>query len=293
MLRNPAFLLPSMLMPVFFFTAFAGGLVAVSNSPGFDYPSYTTFQYVFVLIQSAVFGGVFAGFSIAADFESGFARRLMLGTRGRSALVIGYTISALARAFIVWGVVTVIALLAGAEVTGSGLDITETISVAMLTNIAALLFSCGVAMRMRTMQAAPLIQLPAFLLIFTAPVYVPRELLEGWVAFVSDFNPLTAVLEASRRVGDRRLPRGAARLRRGVRPCRADGRLGDHRPAARRARGLGQAETQTAAARGAGDGRKLAVRPRRYETGISSSYSSWTLVETHLPKAFCLLPLVP
>ena len=57
MLRNPAFLLPSMLMPIFFFTAFAGGLVAVSDSPGFDYPSYTTFQYVFVLMQSAVFGG--------------------------------------------------------------------------------------------------------------------------------------------------------------------------------------------------------------------------------------------
>ena len=38
------------------------------------------------------------------------------------------------------------------------------------------------AMRLRTMQAAPLIQLPAFLIIFTAPVYVPRDLLEGWVA---------------------------------------------------------------------------------------------------------------
>ena len=136
---------------------------------------------------------------------------------------------------------TVIALLAGAEVTGSGLDITETISVAMLTNIAALLFSCGVAMRMRTMQAAPLIQLPAFLLIFTAPVYVPRELLEGWVAFVSDFNPLTAVLEASRELGDRRIPRGAARLRRGRRAAGADGRLGHHRPAARRARGVAYA----------------------------------------------------
>ena len=50
------------------------------------------------------------------------------------------------------------------------------------------------------MQAAPLIQLPAFLLIFTAPVYVPRDLLEGWVAFVADFNPLTAVLEAGARL---------------------------------------------------------------------------------------------
>ncbi len=198
MLRNPAFLLPSMLMPIFFFTAFAGGLVAVADSPGFDYPSYTTFQYVFILIQSAVFGGVLAGFSIAADFESGFARRLMLATRSRSALVIGYTASALVRAILVWAVVTAIALVAGAEVTGNGFDLLGTLALAMLTNIAALLFACGVAMRLRTMQAAPLIQLPAFLLIFTAPVYVPRELLEGWVAFVSDFNPLTAVLEAAR-----------------------------------------------------------------------------------------------
>ena len=198
MLRNPAFLLPSMLMPIFFFTAFAGGLVAVSNSPEFDYPSYTTFQYVFVLMQSAVFGGVFAGFSIAADFESGFARRMMLATRNRSALVIGYTLAALLRAALVWAVVTVIALLAGAEVTGNGFDIAGTLALAMLTNIAALLFACGVAMRLRTMQAAPLIQLPAFLLIFTAPVYVPRKLLEGWVEWVSDFNPLTAVLEAAR-----------------------------------------------------------------------------------------------
>jgi ABC-2 type transport system permease protein len=149
-------------------------------------------------MQSAVFGGVFAGFSIAADFESGFARRMMLATRGRSALVIGYTLAALARASIVWVVVTMVALIAGAEVTGNGLDILGTLSVAIFTNIAALLFACGVAMRMRTMQASPLIQLPAFLLIFTAPVYVPRELLEGWVAVVADFNPLTAVLEAAR-----------------------------------------------------------------------------------------------
>ena len=198
MLTNPAFLLPSILMPVFFFTAFAGGLSAVASAPGFDYPDYTTFQFVFVLMQSAVFGGVFAGFSIAADFESGFARRMMLATRGRSALVVGYTLSALARAAIVWVVVTVVAILAGADVSPGGVDVLSLLLVAMLVNMAALLFACGVAMRLRTMQAGPLIQLPAFLLIFTAPVYVPRNLLEGWVAAVADFNPLTAAVEAGR-----------------------------------------------------------------------------------------------
>jgi len=198
MLTNPAFLLPSILMPVFFFTAFAGGLSAVGDAPNFDYPDYTTFQFVFVLLQSALFGGVFAGFSIASDFESGFARRMMLATRSRSALVVGYALAALGRATIVWVVVSTIALIAGVEISGSGLDILSLLALAILLNIAALLFSCGMAMRLQTMQAGPLMQLPAFLIIFTAPVYVPRELLEGWVAAAADFNPITALLEAGR-----------------------------------------------------------------------------------------------
>jgi ABC-2 type transport system permease protein len=198
MFTNPAFLLPPLLMPIFFFAAFAGGLSAVGDAPNFDYPDYTTFQFVFVLIQSAVFGGVFAGFSVAADFESGFARRMLLATRGRSALIAGYVLAALGRALIVWAVVTTVALIAGADLSGSGLDLASLLLIAIFANVAAMLFAAGVAMRLRTMQAAPLIQLPAFLLVLTAPVYVPRDLLEGWVAAVADFNPVTALIEAGR-----------------------------------------------------------------------------------------------
>ena len=83
-LTNPQFLLPSLIFPLFFFVAFAGGLSNVGNVPGFDFPSgYTAFQFVFVLLQASAFGGVFTGFSIAADFESGFARRLMLAAPNR------------------------------------------------------------------------------------------------------------------------------------------------------------------------------------------------------------------
>lgn len=198
MLTKPQFILPSLLMPIFFFTAFAGGLSAVSNNPDFDYPSYTTFQFVFVILQSAVFGGVFTGFSIAADFERGFARRIMLATSTHSAMIAGYAIAAIARALITWAVVTVIALIAGATIDGSGVDIIGLLTLAILLNFAALLFACGMAMRLRTLQAAPLIQLPAFLLIMTSPVYVPRDLIEGWVGTVSNFNPMTALLEAGR-----------------------------------------------------------------------------------------------
>ena len=101
--HNPPILLPSVLFPLFFLAAFAGGLSAVGNVPDFDYaPGYTAFQYVFVFLQSAAFGGVFTGFAIAADFEFGFARRMLLATRNRSAMIAGYALTALIRALLVW-----------------------------------------------------------------------------------------------------------------------------------------------------------------------------------------------
>ena len=86
-LTNPAFLVPSIVFPLFFFTAFAGGLSTIAKVPNFDFPAgYTAFQFVFVLLQSAAFGGVFTGFGVAADFESGVARRLSKSSSGMSRL---------------------------------------------------------------------------------------------------------------------------------------------------------------------------------------------------------------
>src|SRR4029079_11581737 len=93
---KPTLILPGVLFPMFFFTAFAGGLSRVASIPGFDYDAnYTTWIYGFVLLQASTFGGVFTWFSVARDFESGFARRLMLGATNRGGLIGGYWISAL------------------------------------------------------------------------------------------------------------------------------------------------------------------------------------------------------
>jgi hypothetical protein len=119
---NPLLFLPPMLMPLFFFTAFAGGLSAVSNVPGFDYgPGYTSFIFAFVLCQSAAFGGVFSGFTIAADFQFGFGRRLLLATPHRSALVLGYGAVAVIRAAVTITAVTITGLLVGMNVGGTAL----------------------------------------------------------------------------------------------------------------------------------------------------------------------------
>lgn len=196
---NPAILVPSIIFPLFFLVAFAGGLSRISDVPNFHYPpGYTAFQFVFVFLQSAAFGGVFTGFAIARDFDSGFARRLLLGAPRRSGIIAGYAVGALLRWALTGTVVTIAALIAGMNVDGNGIQLTGLLGLGITMNLVAALWACGVAMFLRTEQAGALIQMPVFILLFLAPVYVPLPLLTGWIHDVANINLVTAVLEAGR-----------------------------------------------------------------------------------------------
>jgi len=198
-LVNPAVLVPSLIFPLFFLIAFAGGLSRISDVPDFHYAAgYTSFQFVFVFLQSAAFGGVFTGFAIARDFDSGFARRLMLSAPRRSGIIAGYAVGALLRWAITGTVVTIAALIAGMNVYGSGIDLFGLLGLGVMMNLVAALWACAIAMFLRTEQAGALIQMPVFVLLFLAPVYVPLSLLTGWIHDVANLNPVTAVLEAGR-----------------------------------------------------------------------------------------------
>jgi len=198
-ITTPSLLIPSLAFPLFFFVAFAGGLSQVQHTPGFDYPNgYTAFQFVFVLLQSAAFGGVFTGFGVARDFEGGFARRLMLAAPNRLGIMLGYGLAAALRWVIVATVLTIIALIAGMQVGGGPVDVVGLYSLALIMNVCGFLWAAGIAMRLRTIQAGPLMQMPVFLLLFIAPVYVPLALLGSTLHTFARFNPVTYALEAGR-----------------------------------------------------------------------------------------------
>ena len=163
--HNKSLLIPSVVFPLFFFTAFAG---------------------------------VFTGFGIARDFEGGFARRLLLAAPHRSGIVLGYAIAALGRWMLTASLLTAVAFAVRMKVGGSGIDLPGLYLLGLMVNFAATLWAAGVAMRLRTMQAGPIMQMPVFLILFFAPVYVPLALLQGWIHSVAVVNPVTRILEAER-----------------------------------------------------------------------------------------------
>jgi ABC-2 type transport system permease protein len=197
--KNPSLFVPPMLFPLMNFMAFAGGLSRLRHVPGFNYPGgYTAFQFVFVLLQSAAFGGVFTGFGIARDFEQGFARRLLVAAPSRRGIVVGYAIAAAVRWAAIAVVLTIVAVVAHMQIGGNGIDLFGMYGLALLFNVAGVLWAMGVAMRFRSVQAGPLMQTPVFMLLFLAPVYVPLGLLHGWIHAVAAVNPVTFVLAAGR-----------------------------------------------------------------------------------------------
>ena len=179
-IRRPDLIFPSLIFPLVFFASFAGGLSALGKVPGFTFPAgYTAFQFVFVMCQSAMFSGLFTGFTLAFDFESGFARRLMLAAEDRRGIALGYAIVALSRAAITLSLVTVVALISGMQITGDGVDIVGLYGLAALLVLVGYGWAGGVAFRFRTIQAGPLMQTPVFLILFLAPVYVPAGAAQG------------------------------------------------------------------------------------------------------------------
>ncbi|MCL2768725.1 MAG: ABC transporter permease [Solirubrobacterales bacterium] len=198
-LRRPDLFIPSLVFPLIFFASFAGGLSALGSVPGFHFPAgYTAFQFVFVVIQSATFAGLFTGFTLAFDFESGFARRLMLAAGDRRGIVLGYALVGLSRALITLALVSTVALVAGMRITGDGVDLFGLYLLATLLVLVGYAWAAGVAFRFRSIQAGPLMQTPVFLVLFLAPVYVPLYLLKGWIHAVASVNPATAFLNAGR-----------------------------------------------------------------------------------------------
>ncbi len=198
-LHNPSLLIPGIVFPLLNFIAFYGGLSRLRHLSGFDYaPGYAGFQFCFVLLQSAAFGGVFTGFGIARDFEYGFSRRLMLASPRRSGLIAGYAIGALIRWLITASILTAVAFIAGMRIKGGVVDVAGIYMLAVMVNVAFLFWACAIAMRFASVQAGPVMQTPVFLLLFFAPVYVPLKLLQGWIHGLASGNPITQIVEAAR-----------------------------------------------------------------------------------------------
>jgi ABC-2 type transport system permease protein len=196
-LRTPTGAVPGVLAPTIFMLGLTAVFGKAANLPGFDTDDFRSFIVPVGLLQGAGFTGAATGVNMARDIEQGWFDRLMVAPVTRPTLLTGVVFSASLRALLPGTFLLIVAFSLGAHWPGvDGLVIAYLLMMGMAAAMAC--FAIIVALRFRTQQAAPLMQMGNFVATLFTTSYAPHDLLAGWLQTVADINPVTHVLAGVR-----------------------------------------------------------------------------------------------
>lgn len=193
-LRVPAYLIPNLFMPVFFFLFTIGSLERFAVQFGLD--NWKAFVLPMTTVFAVTRGS--AGFNMVTDIESGYFDKLLLTPANRFSILLGAMAADLVRIVAQAALIAAVALAVGTTfVTGIG-------GVLLMLAIASLwgfgYSAIGFALALKTGSSQVVGSMWAFQvpLIFLTTAFAPLEALSGWLRTAASFNPLTYLLDGMR-----------------------------------------------------------------------------------------------
>jgi ABC-2 type transport system permease protein len=196
-LRVPAGAIPGVLAPTIFMIGLSAAFGKASALPNFTADDFRTFIVPVGMLQGAGFTGAATGVNLARDIERGWFDRLMLAPVPRAVLLTGVVGSACLRCLLPATFLLVVSFALGVHWPGVPALVLAALLIMGLAAAAAC-YATTLALRFRTQQAAPLMQVALFASILFTTAYVPRDLLSDWLGAIADVNPVTHVLEGVR-----------------------------------------------------------------------------------------------
>ncbi|MFF0489156.1 ABC transporter permease [Nocardia sp. NPDC003482] len=194
--RVPDVLIFSTLSPIMFVLLFAyifGSAIKLEGT------SYREFLIAGIFAQTSVFGATFTGSSLAEDMQKGIIDRFRSLPMAPAAVLIGRTVADVAINVVSLVVMSVTGLLVGWRIRGSFAD-------AVLGYVLLLLFAYAVSWLMAVVGL--LVRTPEvfnnasfmviFPLTFIANTFVPSDTLPGPLRAFAEWNPVSAVTQATR-----------------------------------------------------------------------------------------------
>ena len=195
-LRVPGGAIPGILAPEIFLIGINGVFGQAASLFGGDV-DFTDWVIPVSLMQAAGFSGAATGVNLARDIEQGWFDRLLLGPAPRSVLLLGIVGSASLRALLPSTFVLAIGFAIGAQWPGAdGLLLAYVLIMGFAA--AAACWGTIMALRFKTQQAAPLMQVVVFASVLFSTAYAPEALLADWLRTVADLNPTRYILEGVR-----------------------------------------------------------------------------------------------
>jgi ABC-2 type transport system permease protein len=197
-LRQPAAIIPSFAISVFFLFVYNAGLGSVSQLPGFN-GSYLAFIIPVSIASGAIGGAGLAGQALIRDIESGYFTKLLLTPTRRLALIWGPMIAGAFILVVQVVLILVLGLVMGLDSASGVLGLVLVVGYAFLWGIAFAGYAVFIALRTRSSAATQSATLVFFPLIFLSTTFVPMDYISaGWLKVAAQINPTTYVFAAMR-----------------------------------------------------------------------------------------------
>jgi len=198
-LRQPMWVIIGLTQPILYLTLFGPLLVSMTQAPGF--PPGDAWQ-IFVpglLVQMGIFGGLFVGFGIIAEWRSGVIDRMLVTPASRASLIAGRALRDVI-VIVVQGMV----LLACAYFMGLRVPLSSVVVGLVLIGVLAAAFSCisnAIGLATKSEDAlAPMVNSLALPILLLSGILLPMTLAPGWLQALSNFNPFKHIVDALRAV---------------------------------------------------------------------------------------------
>ncbi|WP_405159732.1 ABC transporter permease [Nocardia sp. NBC_01499] len=193
--RVPDVLIFSTLSPIMFVLLFAYIFGAGIDVPG----GYREFLIAGIFAQTVVFGASFTGSALAEDMQKGIIDRFRSLPMAPSAVLIGRTLSDVVINVVSLTVMSLTGLVVGWRIRGSLLD-------AVLAYVLLLLFAYAVSWVMAyvglLVRAPEVFNNASFIVVFPLTfignTFVPSEKLPTVLRVIAEWNPVSALTQASR-----------------------------------------------------------------------------------------------
>jgi len=197
-LRQPAAIIPSFAISVFFLFVYNAGLGSVSQLPGFT-GSYLAFIIPVSIASGAIGGAGLAGQALIRDIDSGYFTKLLLTPTRRLALIWGPMIAGAVILVAQVLLILVLGLLMGLDSATGVVGLALVVGYAFLWGMAFAGYSVFIALRTKNAAATQSATLVFFPLIFLSTTFVPMEYIDaGWLKVAAYINPTTYVFAAMR-----------------------------------------------------------------------------------------------
>jgi ABC-2 type transport system permease protein/oleandomycin transport system permease protein len=195
--RNPELLVFATVQPVMFILLFVyvfGGSITV---PG--YSDYTQYLIPGIFAQTVLFGSSFTGVGLAEDLSKGIIDRLRSLPMYQSGVLIGRTMSDVARNLLTFVVMLLVAFAVGFRIEGT---VVEALAATLLLLFFSYAFSwiqAWVGLSVGSVEAANSAGfLWMFPLTFVSSAFVDPQSMPSWLEPIAEANPFTKVTDATR-----------------------------------------------------------------------------------------------